>query len=161
LDGAADLTITNGEAPYTIEWSNGAITEDITGLATGNYTVTVTDNAGCERQKTVSINELPAFDVVVTVAGNTLTADNGTNWQWYLDGVLIEGATSSTYEATTSGDYYVVATDINNCSATSESVSLTVAINNIFINALKIYPNPANDELFIQSPLTTSTMILI
>ena len=153
LDGTADLTITNGEAPYTIEWSNGAITEDITGLTAGNYTVTVTDNAGCERQKTVSINELPAFDVVVTVAGNTLTADNGTNWQWYLDGVLIEGATSSTYEATTSGDYYVVATDINNCSATSESVSLTVAINNIFINALKIYPNPAKDELFIQSPL--------
>ncbi|HRF75109.1 MAG TPA: PQQ-dependent sugar dehydrogenase [Chitinophagales bacterium] len=153
LDGAADLSITNGEAPYTIEWSNGAITEDISGLTTGNYTVTVIDNAGCERQKTVFINELPAFDVAVTVAGNTLTADNGISWQWYLDGVLIEGATSSTYDATTSGNYYVVATDINNCSATSESVALTVAINNIFINALKIYPNPTNDELFIQSPL--------
>jgi glucose/arabinose dehydrogenase len=156
LDGAADLTITNGEAPYTIEWSNGAITEDITGLATGNYTVTVTDNAGCERQKTVYINELPAFDVVVTVAGNTLTADNGASWQWYLDGVLIAGATSSTYDATTSGEYYVIATDINNCSATSEPISLTVAINNVNINSLKLYPNPVHDELFIQSPLTTN-----
>ena len=45
--GAIDLTVSGGVAPYTYSWSGpsgfSATTEDITGLATGTYTVTVTD----------------------------------------------------------------------------------------------------------------------
>ncbi|MBC8045769.1 MAG: PQQ-dependent sugar dehydrogenase [Fimbriimonadaceae bacterium] len=46
-NGAVDLTINNGTAPFSIVWSNGATTEDITGLAAGNYTATVIDANGC------------------------------------------------------------------------------------------------------------------
>ena len=35
-DGAIDLTISGGTTPYIFAWSNGAITEDLTGLATRN-----------------------------------------------------------------------------------------------------------------------------
>jgi hypothetical protein len=37
------------------KWSNGAITEDLTGVAKGTYAVTVTDCNGCTASKTVNV----------------------------------------------------------------------------------------------------------
>lgn len=46
-NGAIDLNVSGGVGPYTYSWSGpagfAAGTEDISGLVTGNYTVTVTD----------------------------------------------------------------------------------------------------------------------
>ena len=45
--GAINLTVSNGTPPYTFEWSNGADTEDVTGLMDGVYGVVVGDANGC------------------------------------------------------------------------------------------------------------------
>ena len=46
-NGAINLAVSGGTAPYTYDWSTGATTQNISGLASGSYTVTVTDANGC------------------------------------------------------------------------------------------------------------------
>lgn len=56
-EGAIDITITEGfpDGPYLISWSNGATTEDLSGLTPGDYTVTVTSNSGCSTMVTYTV----------------------------------------------------------------------------------------------------------
>jgi PKD repeat protein len=55
-DGTATVTASGGTPPYTYTWSNGATTPTISGLPGGTYTVTVTDDRGCEKVSTVTVD---------------------------------------------------------------------------------------------------------
>ncbi len=45
--GTASVNPSGGSAPYSFAWSNGSTAQNQTGLAAGNYSVTVTDANGC------------------------------------------------------------------------------------------------------------------
>lgn len=47
-NGIIDITVT-GDGPFTYLWSNGSTFEDLNGLVSGNYSVTVTNLNGCSR----------------------------------------------------------------------------------------------------------------
>lgn len=59
-DGTAISNITNGVGPYTYNWSNGDVTQNISNLCPGNYTLEVIGSNGCSAEETVTIQQGPA-----------------------------------------------------------------------------------------------------
>lgn len=56
-NGSISLQITGGVSPSVFQWSNGANTQNISGLTGGNYTVTITDAAtGCTAEYTFTVS---------------------------------------------------------------------------------------------------------
>jgi hypothetical protein len=55
--GGIDITVSGGTMSYVYEWSTGAVTEDLTGIAAGTYTVTVTDKNGCSAKETFVVKQ--------------------------------------------------------------------------------------------------------
>ncbi len=66
--GSINITVT-GASPFTYIWSNGEITQDITNLIPGDYTVTVTDKNGCSATKTIPIEDKP---VIISITGTAI-----------------------------------------------------------------------------------------
>ncbi|HRH39147.1 MAG TPA: SprB repeat-containing protein, partial [Flavobacteriales bacterium] len=60
-DGAADVVVSGGTSPYTYLWApapvNGQGTASITDLCPGNYTLTISDAAGCDTSLAFIINQ--------------------------------------------------------------------------------------------------------
>jgi hypothetical protein len=55
--GKIFITGLTGTPPFTYLWSNGSIEESLTGLTEGTYSVTVTDNFGCQHTESVRLKD--------------------------------------------------------------------------------------------------------
>lgn len=136
-NGHVDLTVGSGSAPYTFAWSNGASTEDLGGLASGIYTVTVSDVAGCTFTGSYTIQQPTAIAIDTLLSshaqghhvsaygaqdGSITTAVSGGaepytfNWS--------NGATTESISGLPAGTYTLEVTDANGCVA-SLTVELT------------------------------------
>jgi gliding motility-associated-like protein len=123
--GSIDLTVKGGTLPYTYSWSNGAVTEDISGLVAGIYTVRATDSNGCTTVVTDTVNVAPSSIVVtsnvtdVNCSGDlgkiNLTVVGGTAPYKFL---WSNGSNSEDLDSLTAGIYTVTVTDSNGCSTT-------------------------------------------
>jgi len=103
-DGAVDLLVTAGVEPFTFLWSNGATTEDLSGLGGGTYSVIVTDSAGCELNDTITITE-PALDLIID-AGLDLAICTGSS-------VTIGGSPTTTGGVSPYNYTWIPATGLN------------------------------------------------
>ena len=101
----------------------------------GTYTVTLTGTSsnGCIDVFTGTITITappPPFALIYTTpnCGSVTISTSGTysTYQWYNNGNIINGATSSTYVATQSGNYTLEVTDANGCMITSNVASVVV-----------------------------------
>ncbi|MFM8949371.1 MAG: gliding motility-associated C-terminal domain-containing protein, partial [Bacteroidota bacterium] len=127
-NGAIDLTVTGGTLPYVYSWSNGATSEDISGLAAGTYTVSVTDANGCTSSLTVNISQPQNALSLSTVSvanvdcfggtnGNIdLNVSGGTSPYTYL---WSNGSVSEDLNGITAGTYTVSVVDANGCDGTA------------------------------------------
>ncbi len=129
-DGALTILSLGGEGPYTVQWSTGAITEQITNLSEGTYEVTVTDSRGC--QKTASTDlmapiaiQIDSFSVrpVNCFGGNSGTAQvfvSGGNRPYSYQWSDSNSQTDSVAIALSRGTYMVQVRDQNGCEVNGE-----------------------------------------
>ncbi|MBK8847548.1 MAG: T9SS type A sorting domain-containing protein [Bacteroidetes bacterium] len=131
LDGTASVIASGGTAPYSYQWSNGATTSSITGMATGIYTATVTDANGCTSECSATVNQ-PASAVIAAVSSTDATCGlaNGTASVSVTGGTApytylwSNGSTDASISGLAAGSYTVTVTDAHGC--TTEN---TVVVN--------------------------------
>jgi hypothetical protein len=100
---------------------------------------------------------------VITANGSNMsTTLPYTTYQWYFNNVLIPGATNSTYTAIQNGTYTVVVGDAT-CTDTSAVYNMNngLAIGDIseLAQQIKIYPNPAQDIVYIMAPIAVNVEV--
>ncbi|PKQ60154.1 hypothetical protein BZG01_21255, partial [Labilibaculum manganireducens] len=117
------ITFNAGNVGATYLWSTGETTQTITASASGNYSVVVTDANGCSASDdaNATIHANPVVDLGIdqeTCSGNSITFDAGNVGATYL---WSTGETTQTITVSASGNYSVVVTDANGCSATDDA----------------------------------------
>ena len=121
-DGAVNIDVTGAEAPYTVIWSSGQTTEDISGIAAGTYTVTVVDANGCQSEETFLVNNIGSLDITAVASATScnggadgaidITVSGGTTpyvFSWD------SGQTTEDISGLTAGDYIVTLQDQQGC----------------------------------------------
>jgi hypothetical protein len=103
----------------------------------------------------VTVSQAPIQPVLSLNNGVISSGVTVGTFQWFLNGVAITGANSSSYTPTQSGVYTVAVSNTSgNCTKTSAGLNYTATVGifdasgDVYIN---IYPNPAKDVLSIQT----------
>lgn len=163
--GTATATLSPiGTPPYSYFWSGAgsftAFTQQVTGLAAGNYSVTIIDARGCIGQNTVSIGRADQLQVIGTVTNATCKLKNGSitvnavggtaPYTYRLNGGT--GQATGIFGSLNAGNYTVQVTDANGCNGQA-SYTLTSA-NDTIKPAITCPPN----VLKTMSPLNASSM---
>lgn len=125
--GAISLGISGGTPPYSVNWSNGQTSQDLTGITSGQYAVRITDASGCTINQAFEIKRPPTLSIVAFQSSNVqcepriiekeikITVSGGVapytiNWS---GGDISED--SRTMTTSTPGLYEVVVTDGKGC----------------------------------------------
>ncbi len=104
----------------------------------------------------------PVITSTITGKITTLSVPSGNTYQWYFNGSEIPGETNESYTPSKTGNYTVMIKNSDKCAATSDVFSFTIGINvNELDAAVRIYPNPANDFIYIESSLKGTNTIAV
>ncbi|MEZ4722333.1 MAG: T9SS type A sorting domain-containing protein [Flavobacteriales bacterium] len=160
-DGSVALTINSGTSPYTFLWSNGSTNQNLSNVAAGNYTVTVTDANGCTASissnvsttSTLFVNAAPnpAYVPLNNVAIINAAASGGSGnylieWSYFsnFSSSFASGATLFTAPITTTTIIYARVTDLNSgCT---------------YINSVTIYPTSCTGGAPEETTITNQTV---
>ncbi len=126
-DGSIDLSVAGGQPPFQFDWSNGATTEDLTGIYSGNYSVVVTAANGCTATGSYNVpDNSNTFSFTGTTSTNALcVGGNGaisltvTPPGSYLF-IWSNGETTQDLSGLPAGTYSVTVSDGGSCTASAD-----------------------------------------
>jgi len=127
-DGKLTATGTNGSSPYSYLWSDGSTNQILENIASGTYSVTITDANSCTNDTTISLSDQNAGSIHLiditnpTCYGYTngqiaITMDGGAPdfvYEWN------NGADTAILTNIGAGVYRVTVTDAFNCKVSGE-----------------------------------------
>lgn len=145
-EGGSVLLSATTDSAYTYQWQldgvdiTGEVASDLTASLAGNYTVVVTNACGSSTSQAVAVvvNALPEHTFAqssylvcdgstTNIVSTNVTGQSNLTYQWYLDGTIITGATSSDIQAAVAGNYTLeVLNTVTGCAYTTSAVSLTI-----------------------------------
>ncbi|MEO6884517.1 MAG: gliding motility-associated C-terminal domain-containing protein [Bacteroidia bacterium] len=146
-NGSATAMVSGGVSPYTYSWSNGQIGATDNGLCAGNYSLKVTDNAGCVRTLVFTITTPTSITFSKTFvsqpkcAGScngiiTVIPSGGTLPFTYVWNPAI--STTATASNLCAGSYSVTVTDANGCATPQQTFILInptpITVSHIVVN---------------------------
>ena len=164
-DGAVDVNVIGGSPSvngYTYLWSNNVTSEDLSNVGAGLYTLTVTDSLSCVATYDARLTEPDELEVTIVETSPFVlelsTVTGGTpsyTYAWYESGNNV--GTGTTYVVSTNGTYSLEATDANNCTNTSNSITYNVAsvIDGEEVS-FRVYPNPFRKEATVDFGYTVN-----
>ena len=128
-DGSVDLTVFGGEPPYTFNWNNNTyLSEDISGLTTGLYSVLITDGLGCTSNNSITVTEPNAIqssisgtDVLcfgtATGAVNLSPSGGTPPYNYYWTNTMFTLGAAQDLNNIYADTYHVTITDARGCTA--------------------------------------------
>jgi len=159
------LSTATGQGSYL--WSGtGGTTASTLILQSGTYSVTVTNQFGCQGvSNPITVDVTPQDEAVILENGNDLTVSPpGSGYQWFLNGDPIPGATGIDYAAIQSGNYHVEYIGPNGCPTSTYTLEFTLQVGvgeySIF-DVLDVYPNPGKGEFTIRGMMPTTEDVTI
>jgi len=140
--GAIGTSITNS---ITVNYDAAAVSGDI--IVKGHNDC----GDGVASTLLITVNPLPQ-QPDITQIGDVLHSTSLVGNQWYNNNGLITSATNQEYTPNTTGDYYVVVSNIGCNSQPSNSFHfIQTGIYPILLaKTIKVYPNPTTNELTIE-----------
>ncbi len=141
-NGSAEIIVSGGVAAYSYLWSTSETTQQIINLASGNYSVTITDANGCTATDDTTLTEPGLLDASVVVINDVscfgladgsvdVSVTGGTPQDLYT---WSNGSTEQDLQNLVAGTYELTVRDANACSDTlivnvyePDEISITVA----------------------------------
>jgi gliding motility-associated-like protein len=128
-DGAVNLSVSGGNGNYTYSWTNGASTQDLTGLSAGLYIVQVNDANGCSASIAVNVGQHTPLSLSTTTIPSSCPGACDGEIAAYASGgtgnlsyAWNNGSTSATISGICAATYTLTITDQNNCTASTTSI---------------------------------------
>jgi PKD repeat protein len=150
-------------APNLFISGTSGSTVNVWPAADQSWTVTGTDAFGCVGQSTVNVAVVPApATPIITWSDMVLSTASADLYQWYLDGTPLSEATAQTLEPMGNGNYVVIVTDANGCSATSAPYFFgTTGLNGYHTVNITVVPQPASEVLQVRGALAGTRYRLV